>query len=121
MADHSAPWPCDIAGAYAVRLVAAAAGSIGGFTGGTTFGGGAGSAQGARPGIRVAEGEFEPSQIQDLGDIIPMLLGIKAKAKVPMTFRVVLELGDDTTSATDAAVSEVNQVLKDVDDGFQVI
>jgi hypothetical protein len=50
-----------------------------------------------------------------------MLLGIKAKAKVPMTFRVVLELGDDTTSATDAAVSEVNQVLKDVDDGFQVI
>jgi hypothetical protein len=121
LADHSAPWPCDIAGAYAVRLVAAAAGSIGGFTGGTTFGGGAGSAQGARPGIRVAEGEFEPSQIQDLGDIIPMLLGIKAKAKVPMTFRVVLELGDDTTSATDAAVSEVNQVLKDVDDGFQVI
>jgi hypothetical protein len=64
---------------------------------------------------------FEPSLIQDLGDMIPALLDIKAKAKVPMTFRVVLQIGDGTTPATEAAVSEVNRVLKDLDDRFQVI
>jgi hypothetical protein len=123
LADHSAPWPCDFAGATAVKLVAAAAGSAGSAAGGTAAGerGGAASGTGPRPGVRVAEGVFEPSLIQDLGDMIPALLDIKAKAKVPMNFRVVLELGDGTTPATEAAVSEVNRVLKDLDDGFQVI
>ena len=123
LADYSAPWPCDVAGATAVKLVAAAAGSAGVAAGATAARGGGegGSASDASPGVRVAEGVFEPSQIQDLGDMIPALLDIKAKARLPMTFRVVLELGDGTTPPTNEAVAEINCLLKDLDDGFQVL
>jgi hypothetical protein len=63
---------------------------------------------------------LEPSQIQDLGDLIPALLEVKAKANVAMKFHVRLEVGDGKTKPSDSAVNEVNALLKDMDDGFRV-
>jgi len=38
--------------------------------------------------LLVASGELSPDQIQDLGDIMPKLLDIKAKTNIPIKFRV---------------------------------
>jgi hypothetical protein len=72
------------------------------------------------PTIRVAEADFEPAQIQDLGDLIPALLEVKANCKAAMEFRVLLEMGDGKTKLGDQVVAEVNGVLKDLEDGFRV-
>ena len=68
----------------------------------------------------MAAADFEPSQIQDLGDLIPALLEMKAKSKVAMKFHVRLELGDGKTKPSDAVVKEVNNVLKVLDGGFRI-
>ena len=52
--------------------------------------------------------------------MIPALLDIKAKANVPMTFRVVLELGDVHTPATNEAVKEINGLLIGLSEAFQL-
>jgi hypothetical protein len=112
-------WPCDLPAAQPVKLKVAPAGPAGG-TGGGGAGGGTTGGGTPPPTIRVAEADFEPSQIQDLGDLIPALLDVKAKAKVAMKFRVRLELGDGKTKPSDEVVGEVNSVLDDMDDGFRV-
>jgi len=118
LADRSAPWPCELSGANSVKLEVAK-GAVGG--GGEGAPGAAAIGYDPTPGVRVAEGVFEPSQMQDLGDMIPALLEIKARAKVAMTFHVRLELGDSTAPPSDAAVAEVNGLLKDLDEKFQVL
>jgi hypothetical protein len=65
-------------------------------------------------GVLVAEADLEPSQIQDLGDIVPQLLEIKAKANVPIRFRVRVEMGDGKALPSAGAVKEANAVLKSV-------
>jgi hypothetical protein len=119
--DHSAPWPCDLAGAASVKLAVAAAGDMAIAVGSAAGTGSVGPSSGSRPGVRVAEGVFEPSQIQDLSDIIPALLVVRTKTKMPMTFRVILELGDSTMPPSAAVVSEVNGVLKELENHFQVM
>ena len=90
-------------------------GTGGGGTGGGTGGGG------TQTQVRVAAAEFEPSQIQDLSELIHALLGIRTKSKIAMKFHVRLELGDGKVKPSDAVVSEVNSVLKDLDNGFRVL
>lgn len=112
LADGSAPWPCDLSAANTVKIkvaTAGAGGGTGGGTGGTT-----------PPNLRVAAAAFEPSQIQDLGDLIPALLEIKAKAKVAMKFHVRLELGDESNLPDDDVVRGINELLKDLGDDFRV-
>src|SRR5690606_40955615 len=104
----------DLSAANTVKIKVAAAGTGGGTSGGT---GGAGPTP---PNVRVAAADFEPSQIQDLGDLIPTLLEIKAKAKIGMKFQVRLELGDGTTPPSDEVVSEINERLKELGDEFRV-
>jgi len=111
---HSAPWPCDLSGANGVKIEVAAGGVGNGAGGGVANGG-------ASPGIRVAEVAFEPSRMQDLGDLIPALLEIKARSKVAMKFQVRLELGDGTNPPSEAAVAEINGLLKGLGDGFRVV
>ena len=111
--DDSAPWPCELPAANTVKIKVATAGAGGGAGGGG--GGGATSPQ-----VRVAAADFEPSQMQDMGDLIPALLEIKAKANVAMTFHVRFELGDGTKPPSDEIISDINSVLKDLDGDFQV-
>ncbi len=114
LADDSAPWPCELPAANSVKIKVAAPG-----TGGGTGGGGGGGV--VTPAVVcVAAADFEPSQMQDLGDIIPALLEIKAKANVPIKFHVKLEVGDGKVRPSDSMVQDVNKVLKDLDEGFML-
>jgi len=118
LADDSSPWPCDLPAANTVKIKVAAVGTGGGTGGGS--GGGTGGGGPTPPNIRSAAADFEPSQMQDLGDLIPVLLEVKAKANVAMKFHVRLELGDGKTKPSDSVVNEVNALLKDMNGGFRV-
>jgi hypothetical protein len=117
LSDDSAPWPCDLPAAKTVKIKLATAGTGGGTE--AAPGGGIGSAS-VSPNVRLAAADFEPSQLQDLGDLIPALLEIKAKANVAMKFHVRLQVGDGTTVPSDTAVSDINALLKDVDAKFKL-
>jgi hypothetical protein len=67
-----------------------------------------------KKGILVAASELEPSEMQDLGDIIPKLLEVKAKANVPLHFQVRIEMGDGKTLPPAQAVGDINKLLKGV-------
>jgi hypothetical protein len=67
----------------------------------------------------VARSELKPSEIQDLGDIIPKLLEIKNKANIPLRFRVQLEIEDGQTQPEDETVRSMNVLLADIKDDFQ--
>jgi hypothetical protein len=71
-------------------------------------------------GVLAAEADLEPAQVQDLGDIVPQLLEIKAKANVPIRFHLRVEMGDGKTSPPKEAVDEVNALLKDVDERLRL-
>jgi hypothetical protein len=71
--------------------------------------------------VRIAAADFEPSRMQDLGDLIPSLLELKAKAKVGMKFHVRLELGDGSTPPSDDVVNEINGLLKDIGEEFLIV
>jgi hypothetical protein len=68
----------------------------------------------------VANSELKPSEIQDLGDIMPKMLEIKNKANTPLTFRVQLELGDGENQPDEETVQSMNQLLGDIKDGFKL-
>lgn len=99
LSETSAAWPCDFPSAQSIIL----------------------KPQDAPPpspppssGVMLcAEADLEPSQIQDLGDIVPKLLKIK-KTGLPMRFRLRIEIGDGKTAPPENVVKEVNALLRDV-------
>ena len=115
LAEDSAAWPCELSAANAVKIKGAPA-ETGGAGGGTAGGTGGG----AKAGVRTAAADFEPSQIQDLSDLIPALLEIKAKAKIGMKFHVRLEIGDGSTPPGEDVVNDINTLLKELGDEFMV-
>jgi len=114
LSDESAPWPCELSAANTVKIKVSAAG-VGGDADDGAGGGGP-----ATPNVRVAAADLEPSQMQDLGDLIPALLEVKAKAKVAMRFHVQMEVGDGTTRPGDDVVNDINNLLKDLGEEFRV-
>lgn len=116
LSNDSAPWPCDLPVANTIKIKLAASGAGGGDESGP--GGEDGGTGSGQKRICVASADFEPSQIQDLGDIIPRLLEIKAKAKVAMKFHVRLNIGDGTTRPSEDIIRDVNDMLKDLDNDF---
>ena len=117
LVDGSAPWPCDLPGAQTVKIKVAPAGT-GGETGG---GGGGGETGGCQAQLLIASAPFEPSEIQDLADLIPQLLDFKAKAKVPLRFHVRLEVGDGTQKPSEEVIAEVNKLIEGLKEGFRVV
>ena len=108
----SGDWPCDYPAAQSIKLKIA-------------------SGPSGRPDVRsigpatpstclVAHAELEPSEMQDLAEIIPNLLELKAKFTVPLTFRVQIELGDGEERPSEEAAKEINQLLKELKDGFEL-
>jgi hypothetical protein len=110
--DGSAKWPCEMHAAGTVRLKAAA--SSGGGSGGT------GGTGGAVSKVLSASAYLEPSQIQDLADMVPRLLGIKAKSKVAIRFRIQVDVGDGKAVPPKDVAAEVTEVLSEISGELQL-
>ncbi len=105
LSEKSAAWPCDFPSAQSVILKPPATPP---------------PPPPPPPGLTLgAEADLEPSQIQDLGDIVPKLLEIK-KTGLPMRFRLRIEIGDGKTAPPENVVKEVNTLLKDVKEDLQL-
>ena len=116
LADGSAPWPCDLPGRQTVKLKVAPASTGGGTGGGGTGGGGTAGL----PKVLVAQAELEPAEIQNLGDIMPQFLDVKAKSKQPIKFRIRIEIGNGIDMPSAEIAKTINGLLAEVKDGFQV-
>ena len=114
----SGSWPCDFPSAQTIKLKVATGGVAGGYPGGVGGGGFGGIVR--ETNVLAAEAELEPSEIQDLGDVIPQLLAIKSKAGYPIIFRVRIEVGNGKQAPDDASIAEINQILEDLKAGFKV-
>lgn len=111
----SGAWPCEYPSAQGVKLKVATSGGKGG-----VFGGGFGGRGVQEERVKWAESELEPSEVQDLGDVIPQLLAIKSKSGCPVTFKVRIEVGDADNVPDQATIAEINQILGDLRPGFQL-
>ncbi len=114
LVDGSVKWPCEYHAAQTIRLKVATSGGAG--TGGTGFDPGAGGPKKKLVGVAP----FEPAEIQDLGDVVPKLLELKAKSKVPIQFQVRIELGDGTDLPPASLAEQLNKILATVKEGFRV-
>ena len=104
-------WPCDFPAALSVKFKVASIAPVGG------AGVGVG---GVAPKVLVASAELEPSEIQELGDIMPKLLKVTAKANAPIRFHVRIVMGDGKTLPPPETAAEVNALLKDVKEGLEL-
>jgi len=109
--EGSASWPCEFPSAQKVKIKLAEGGARGGDGGGGS---------GPKDNVLVAVADFEPSELQDLGDAIPQLLELKAKASLALRFQVRIELGDGTELPTPDLSAEVNKILGAVKEGYEV-
>jgi hypothetical protein len=108
----SGDWPCDYPAAQSIKLKIASRPS------GRQDGRGIGPTTPSM--CLVAHAELEPSEIQDLVEIIPNLLELKAQFTIPLTFRVQIELGDGKERPLEEAAKEINKLLKELKDGFEL-
>jgi hypothetical protein len=113
LTQDSQRWPCDFSSAQFVKLTISTGIKEG--------------AKGARVGesealplVLVARSELSPDQIQELGDIMPKLLQIKAKANTPLRFHVRIEMGDGKNLPSPETAKEVNKLLKTVKDDLEL-
>jgi hypothetical protein len=105
----SGAWPCELAGAQHVKLKMPSGGPpkpkpkpV------------------VRPGVFAAEAELEPNQIQDLGDLIPELLTLKAKANLNMKFHLRFEAGNEAQPPDQSVIDQINKLLEGVQEGFEL-
>ena len=114
IAEERSPWPCDFPSAQLAKFKV------------TTGmpGGGAGAEAGKMvagvTNVLIARAELEPSEVQELGDIMPDLLKIKARTNTPIRFHVRVELGDGKTVPSQEKANELNEILKKVKKDFQL-
>jgi len=114
-ADAVQGWPCDFPNAQIFKFKPNK-GNIGegiGFDKGSSVSG--------LTRILIAKSELEPSAIQDLGDVIPKILEIKAKANVPLRFKIQIEFGDGKVTPPEEAIKEMNNLLENLKKGFNLI
>jgi len=108
----SGTWPCDYPAAQSIKLKVSSAPI--GFPE-------VGISRPAAPAkYRIARADLEPSEIQDLAEIIPNLLELKARFGTPLKFRVQIELGDGEEKPPEEIVEEINGLLKELKDGFEL-
>lgn len=110
---QSSAWPCDFTGASTVYLqlpeVKTGSGSPGG----------SGMETGPPANTRVStELVLQANQLQDLSDLVPQLLRAAAGQEIGFTVRVAIK-GKDRPK--DAVVRTINELLKQVDAGFEVV
>lgn len=111
---NSHEWPCDFSSAKFVKFKIPAG------TPGGTPGTGTGTGVPTPANVLVANAKLEPSQIQDLGDIMPKLLDIKAKSNLPIEFHVRIKVGDGNEIPPADTVNELNALLGDVGEDLKL-
>ncbi len=109
--EASSAWPCDFPAAHLAKFNVT--------TGIPGVVADAGQGQYLRN-VLIASTDLEPSQVQDLGEVMPDLLKIKAKTKTPVRFHVDIEMGNGKTPPSKEATNEFNKVLKKVKGDFQL-
>jgi hypothetical protein len=113
VAEGSQAWPCDFPSAQFAKFKVA--------TGADQVGTGGRGVVDVGPGmILVAAGELGPAQVQDLGDIVPKLLEVKAKASTLIRFHIRIEVGDGKTRPAEEVAKEINALLKRVKEGLEL-
>ena len=70
--------------------------------------------------IFVAHATLEPSELQDLADLMPRLLEIKGQTSTPITFHLQVELGDGQELPPQELAEKVNVILSEVKEGFRL-
>lgn len=112
--EGSATWPCEMPAASTVKLKVAEAGGV--------AGGGTGGGGWTEPTSKklVAQADLEPSEVQDLADLIPQLLEIKSKANTPIAFRVRVEVGDGESDPDAESTNAISKVLEGIRDDFKL-
>jgi hypothetical protein len=108
----SGDWPCDYPAAQSIKLKVSSAPT------GRSGVGGVGPVVPSK--CLVAQAELEPSEIQDLAEIIPNLLELKARLNTPLKFRVQIELGDGKEKPSEETAKEINKLLQELKDGFDL-
>lgn len=108
--ETSGVWPCDFPAAHLVKFNVTTGGPIVEDGGGGPY----------LKNVLIASAELEPSQIQDLGEIMPELLKIKAKANMPVRFRVDIEVGGGEIPPSKETTNAINKALKKIKDDFQL-
>jgi hypothetical protein len=111
--EGSQTWPCEFPSAGFVKFRVAYA------PGGDDTGLPPSVDDGISPNVLRAASDLEPAQIQDLGDIVPKLLEIRAKTSVPFRFHVKIEMGDGKERPPSQATDEANKILKEIKEGFE--
>ena len=115
LAEESAPWPCEMPAANTVKLKVAES------SGGTEGDGGGWTGAGATSKKMVAQADLEPSEVQDLGDLIPQLLEIKNKANTSLVFRARIEFGDGEQDPNPEATAAINELLESIRKDFKLV
>jgi hypothetical protein len=110
LAEGSAAWPCDFPVAQSVRFKVAVSPGDGGGIGPRV----------PQPAMLVVSAELEPSEIQELGDIVPKLLEIKARTNTPIRFHVRIEMGDGKALPSSEVADEANSLLRGVKEGLEL-
>jgi len=113
VAEDSAVWPCEFPTAQAARFQVSTPIP-------DMSPGGNGWTAGAAPKVLVADAGLEPPEIQELGDIVPELLTLKAKTNTPIRFHVRIEMGDGKVLPSADATKEANAILKKVKEELQL-
>lgn len=108
----SGDWPCDYPAAQSIKLKVSSAP--------TGRPGVAGIGSATSPKCLIAHAELEPSEIQDLAEIIPNLLELKAKFNVPLKFRIQIELGDGKEKPPEDSAKAINKLLKELKDDLEL-
>ncbi len=113
LAQGSQAWPCDFPSAQFSKFAVA--------TGGAVTGSGVGRVADVGLGtILVASGELTPSQVQDLGDIVPKLLEVKTKAGTIIRFHIRIEVGDGKARPAEEVAREINALLQRISEGLDL-
>ena len=121
LAEGSAAWPCEMSAANSVHVkVAETGGGAGGGTGGGA--GGTGGGWGPEPTTKklVAQSDLEPSEVQDLADLVPQLLDIKSKSNLPIAFRVRVEVGDGESEPDAEQAKAISDLLASIREEFKL-
>ena len=108
-AADSGPWPCEYANSQNTRLRLPAKGP--------EPVPGPPTPPPPRPGIRIAEAELSPSEVQDLADAIHKLIADAAGQQIKFVVRV--EVGG-TSAVSEDLITKLNDTLRSISDHLKL-